>query len=78
VEFDLTEDRIPRFEYPLDVLEEKMNAWKRGLTDVLSDSPSKGRKFLRWRIVYRQYFTVPKSYCILKSGELEVLPRTSL
>jgi len=78
VEFDLTEDRVGPFEYPLDVLEEKMNAWKRGLTDVLRDSPSKDRKFLRWRIVYRRAFAVPQSYGILKSGELEVFPRTSL
>ena len=73
MEFDLIEERC-MFEHPLDVLEEKMNAWKRGLTEVLRDSPSKDRKFLRWRIIYRQTLVVPPGFDIVKNGEMEVFP----
>jgi len=70
VEFDLVESQEKRSDQPQDVLEEKMNVWKRGFADVLKDSPSKDRKFLRWRIVYTND--------IMENGELEVFPRTSL
>jgi len=78
IEFDLIKDRCDPFENPPDVLEEKMNAWKRCFTDVLRDSPSKDRKFLRWRIVHTQIFAVPQTYDIVENGELEVFPRIPL
>jgi hypothetical protein len=78
VEFDLVKDRSSPFEYPPDVLEGEMNAWKRGFTDVLKDSPSKDRKHLRWRIVHTNPFAMTQNYDIVESGESEVFSRTSL
>lgn len=54
----------------------KLETWKTRIVDVLKDSPSKDRKFLRWSNS-RAY---PKSYCAsyddeaVVAGELEVLP----
>lgn len=50
--------------------ETEMKAWKKHLIEVLEDSPSKERKFLRWRVYETQE--------VVEEGELEVLPGTSL
>ena len=57
-----------------DAIKERWRVWKRGLIDVLKSSPSKERKFLRWR------FTSSNRGIIgfAESGELEVFPGTSL
>lgn len=50
--------------------------WKRGLIDVLKDSPSKNRKFLRWSVASRRDYLM--RIAVLENGELEVFPETSL
>ena len=81
IEVDLIEHKCWPFYDPLDVLEEKRNAWKRGFIDILKDSPSKDRKFLRWGVAHTRSYpgpNLPQSYDIVEKGELEVSPDTSL
>jgi len=47
VEVDLAE--LDRFSRSPDVLAQ-LEAWKTGIVDVLKNSPSKDRKFLRWNV----------------------------
>ena len=77
VEIDLIEVHSDASETQtlLDALKENRRAWKWGLVDVLKSSPSKERKFLRWRVTSSR--TYPKSH-VLETGELEVYPGTSL
>ena len=57
----------------------KWKTWKAGLIDVLKNSPSKDRKFLRWNLI--QVYKDPINDChvseVAESGELEVLPESS-
>ena len=61
-------------------IETDLNAWKAHLIQVLKDSPSEERKFVRWMVSER--YTSPDTFgCNLvavESGELEVLPETPL
>jgi len=62
------------------VLLREWKEWKEGLIGVLKDSPSKGRKFLRW-IVVRIYDQSDGNRLVrevLEAGELEVLPESPL
>jgi len=79
VEIDLVEEpELLKDGELLDLLEGGQKAWKRGLIDVLKKSPSKERKFLRWRfIATRSYSDYPRSR-VLEKGELEVFPETYL
>ena len=59
-----------------------LKAWKRHIIEVLKDSPSEERKFLRWATFEQQgsrsgfaRFLQP---IVLEEGELEVLPETFL
>ena len=54
----------------------KRKAWKAGLIDVLKNSPSKDRKFLRWNFVQIEQ-SVYGSYVrkVVGTGELEVPPK---
>ena len=63
-------------ETPPGLLKERRRVWKKGLVDVLKSSPSKERKFLRWRVT-RDF---PRSNLekTLEKGEFEVFPETSL
>ena len=50
-----------------------LDAWKALLIRILRESPSKGRKFVRWRGVER--YTGDHPYLVVaESGELEVFP----
>ena len=57
-----------------------LKLWKAHLVQVLKDSPSKERKFLRWKISERQmpYGVSEYTVIVVENGELEVLPETSL
>ena len=54
----------------------KRKTWKAGLIDVLKNSPSKDRKFLRWNLI--QVYKQPADDCyvseVAETEELEVLP----
>ena len=50
--------------------------WKTHLIQVLKDSPSEERKFLRWNLIGSLWFVAQD--VVLEAGELEVLPETSL
>jgi hypothetical protein len=55
--------------------------WKRKLIDLLRDSPSTERKFLRWKISQsypRADGGRGRAYDVVESEELEVLLETSL
>ena len=54
----------------------KLETWKSRLVDVLKDSPSKDRKFLRWNTPQVDY-DVSYAGEIALAGELEVLPESS-
>ena len=74
VEIRLTGHREdPRF------LEER-EVWKAGLIDVLKNSPSKDRKFLRWNLVqiYRRLADNRLIHEVVEAEVLEVLPESSL
>ena len=53
-------------------------AWKAGLIDVLKNSPSKHRKFLRWNVV--KFYVGPRRrhgcQSVLETEELEVFPES--
>lgn len=50
--------------------------WKIHLIRVLKESPSKERKFLRWKVSGSRMDCGVAEY-IVENGELEVLPETS-
>jgi len=54
--------------------------WKAYLIEVLKDSPSKERKFLRWKVYEDQRRRgIPRGgHVVVEEGELEVFPETSL
>ena len=60
--------------------ETSLKLWKAHLIQVLKDSPSKERKFLRWKISESQmpYGVSECTVVVVENGELEVLPETSL
>ena len=61
--------------------ETDLKTWKRRVIEVLKDSPSKDRKFLRWRVYENQrhpHSISRGTQVVLEEGELEVLPETSL
>jgi hypothetical protein len=62
------------YEEPGDAPDERQEAWKRDFVDVLKNSPSQDRKFLRWRTTRGEW----QRYDVVASGELEVFPGTSL
>lgn len=52
-------------------------AWKTGLIDVLKNSPSKDRKFLKWDIVrlwLQPFDNDGYTRTVVEAGEMEVLP----
>ena len=61
--------------------ETDLKAWKRHVIEVLNDSPSKERKFLRWKVYENRrlpYSTSRGTQVVVEEGELEVLPGASL
>ena len=56
-----------------------LEVWKTYLVEVLKNSPSKERKFLRWRVYkgHRRRGT-PREVQVVVEGELEVFPETSM
>jgi len=61
--------------------ETDLKAWKRRVVEILNESPSKERKFLRWKVYETRrlpYSTLRGTQVVLEEGELEVLPGTSL
>jgi len=59
--------------------ERERKAWKRELVNLLKDSPSTERKFLKWTVTKSHLRTVfGWAYEVVESEELEVLPETSL
>lgn len=53
--------------------EEDRRVWKMNCIDVLKNSPSKNRKFLRWKVA--QEYTYPiDDYAVIEAEELEVSP----
>ena len=57
-------------------LKKGLTIWKAHLIQILKDSPSEERKFLRWKLVESLWF-LGKDIVVM-AGELEVLPETSL
>ena len=57
-------------------LKKGLVVWKIHLIQVLKDSPSDERKFLRWKLIGSLWF-VAKGV-VLEAGELELLPEKSL
>ena len=57
----------------------RRKAWKAGLIDLLKNSPSKDRKFLRWSLVQADLRPVDNRYVrqVVESEVLEVLPESS-
>ena len=57
----------------------RLEAWKPRFIDVLKNSPSKNRKFLRWNLVRLTMQPGDPRYMweVLEAGELEVLPGPS-
>ena len=57
----------------------KRKAWKAGLIDVLKNSPSEDRKFLRWNLIH--VYQKPADGCyvreVAETEELEVFPESS-
>ena len=60
--------------------ERDLEIWKTHLVEVLKDSPSKERKFLRWRISKGQrHHDFPGGVqVVMGEGKLEVIPETPL
>jgi len=56
----------------------ELKAWKRRVIEVLKNSPSKKRKFLRWKIYEGQRCDSVSGSVLVEEGEFEVLPETSL
>ena len=61
-------------------METDLKAWKVHLIQILKDSPSKERKFSRWKVSESQlYCDISEDIVIVvEDGELEVLPETPL
>jgi len=78
VEIDLVEEQEDLPRGPQYLLGDTRKAWMRGLLDVLKDSPSKDRKFLRWKVIGTWSVYDHPRIRVLESGELEVLPETFL
>ena len=57
--------------------EADLKVWKGGVIEVLKDSRSEGRKFLRWRVYERRRYHAISMNILAEEGELEVLPKTS-
>lgn len=57
-------------------LKRMLLVWQAHLTQVLKDSPSGERKFLRWKLM--QCVQYLGTEFVVAAGELEVLPETSL
>lgn len=55
-------------------------AWKACLIEVLQNSPSKERKFFRWKVYKgrRHHGFISGVQVVSQEGELEVFPETSL
>jgi len=55
---------------------ERGKVWKAGLIDVLKNSPSEARKFLRWNLAktYRRPVDNRFIYEVVEAEELEVFP----
>lgn len=54
-----------------------LEVWKIHLIQVLKDSPSKERKFLRWKTYEGLRRGTRNAHVAVENGELEVLPETS-
>ena len=54
-----------------------LKAWKGHLVEILQDSPSKERKFLRWRVRESRNRGPGYEYIVVEEGRLEVHPKTS-
>ena len=52
--------------------------WRGHLVQILKDSPSEERKFLRWKLVETPLWSLDDLEDIVIAGELEVFPETSL
>jgi len=50
--------------------------WKVSFIDVLKNSPSKNRKFLRWTVIRWQRIDYNYLREVVEAGELEVLPQS--
>ena len=60
---------------------DEQNTWKSDFIEILRNSPSESRKFLRWKkVVFNQGIRrrYRYDYQVVERGELEVLPETSL
>lgn len=58
--------------------ETDLTVWKSDMIEILKDSPSQGRKFLRWKVYESQRCNGISRGVIMMEGELEVFPGTSL
>ena len=69
-----------RLESRRDKIMADLKVWKVHLVQVLKESPSKERKFLRWKVSgSRLCRSLPgDAIAAVGNGELEVLPGTSL
>ena len=56
----------------------ELKIWKTHLIQVLKESPSEERKFLRWKVTEHQIRrgTVRRNAVVRENGELEMLPGT--
>ena len=59
---------------------DEQNTRKSEIIEILRNNPSESRKFLRWKKVVFNRGTIRYmyDYQVVESGELEVLPETSL
>lgn len=74
-ELDTAESERRRAQIKID-----LNAWKTHLIQGLRDSPSKERKFVRWK-ASEEYTPSPvleRNLVVVESGELEVFPEKPL
>ena len=58
------------------VWEEARATWRRELFSILKDSPSTGRKILRWKVVQRRLLPqgAGRTYDVMESKEIEITP----
>lgn len=72
------ENGTPKNELYRTQAETDLKVWKGYLIEVLKDSPSEERKFLRWKVckTLRQLYTSGGAHVVLEEGELEVFPET--
>ena len=76
--YGLEEAGTPKGELYRTQAKADLTVWKRHLIEVLKDSPSKERKFLRWKVCGSQRGISRSVQVVIEEGELEVLPETSL